>query len=77
MKVAEFMVVERYSHVQHIVSLIRGQLAEGKTGFDALRALFPGGTITGCYNGNINLAVGDKGMLVYSSALGWVGYVTL
>lgn len=43
----EFMVVERYSHVSHIVSNIRGTLRPGLDGFDLIRAVFPGGTITG------------------------------
>src|SRR5437870_3019377 len=41
------MVVERYSHVSHIVTNIRGRLAPGKDALDVLRAVFPGGTITG------------------------------
>ena len=45
--VDEFMVVERYSHVMHIVSNIHGTLAEGKDALDALRACFPAGTLTG------------------------------
>ena len=43
----ELMVVERYSHVSHIVSNIRGTLRPGLDGFDLIRAVFPGGTITG------------------------------
>jgi anthranilate synthase component 1 len=39
--------VERYSHVQHIVSEVRGTLAAGKTAIDALGACFPAGTLTG------------------------------
>ncbi len=39
--------VERYSHVQHIVSEVRGTLAEGKGAIDALGACFPAGTLTG------------------------------
>ena len=46
-KVDEFMVTERYSHVIHIVSNIRGALRDGATGFDLLDAVFPGGTVTG------------------------------
>ncbi len=46
-EVNELMVIEEYSHVIHIVSNVRGQLAEGKTRFDLFRACFPGGTITG------------------------------
>jgi len=41
------MVLERYSHVTHIVSNVRGELIEGLGPFDLLRAVFPGGTITG------------------------------
>jgi len=43
----EFMIVERYSHVSHLVSNVRGRLREGLDGFDLIRAMFPGGTITG------------------------------
>ncbi len=46
--VDELMVNERYSHVIHIVSNVAGTLAPGKDAVDLLRALFPGGTITGC-----------------------------
>lgn len=45
--VDEFMITEDCSHVMHIVSNIRGKLAEGRDTFDAIRAAFPGGTITG------------------------------
>jgi para-aminobenzoate synthetase component 1 len=47
-RVTERFTVERYSHVMHIVSQVEGSLARGQTALDALRALFPGGTITGC-----------------------------
>ena len=46
-RVDELMVVEDYSHVIHIVSNVRGELAPGRDGFDLIRAVFPGGTITG------------------------------
>jgi anthranilate synthase component 1 len=46
-KVNELMVIERYSHVMHIVSDITGGLTEGKDAFDVLRACFPAGTVTG------------------------------
>ncbi len=41
------MVIERYSHVMHIVSEVAGTLAEGKDAFDALAATFPMGTVSG------------------------------
>ncbi|MBV9080822.1 MAG: anthranilate synthase component I family protein [Elusimicrobia bacterium] len=47
-RVTERLAVERYSHVMHIVSQVEGRLAAGRTPADALMALFPGGTITGC-----------------------------
>lgn len=46
-RVDEFMSLENYSHVKHIVSNVSGTLREGLDAFDALRAIFPGGTITG------------------------------
>jgi anthranilate synthase component 1 len=46
-QVPEFMVIERYSHVMHIVSLVEGLLKKGKTVFDLLRATFPAGTVSG------------------------------
>jgi len=45
--VTQRMVVERYSHVMHLVSNVRGELAEGLDCFDAFRATFPAGTLTG------------------------------
>lgn len=45
--VDELMVTEDYSHVIHIVSNVRGTLADGKDCFDVIKAAFPGGTITG------------------------------
>ncbi len=45
--VDEIMAVEDYSHVIHIVSNVRGDLAPGKDAFDLVRSVFPGGTITG------------------------------
>jgi anthranilate/para-aminobenzoate synthase component I len=46
-EVDEFMITEDYSHVIHIVSNVKGALAKGRNCFDAIRAAFPGGTITG------------------------------
>ena len=46
-EVTERLVVERYSHVMHIVSNVHGRLAGGKDGFDAFRATFPAGTLSG------------------------------
>ncbi len=46
-KVEELMFVERYSHVMHLVSSLRGRLRRGVDCFDALAACFPAGTVTG------------------------------
>jgi anthranilate synthase component 1 len=46
--VDEYMAVETYAHVHHIVSNVTATLAEGVSPVAALRAVFPGGTITGC-----------------------------
>jgi anthranilate synthase component 1 len=46
-EVTELMGVERYSHVMHIVSHIRGSLAQDKNAFDVFRAAFPAGTVSG------------------------------
>ncbi len=46
-RVDEYMAIETYAHVHHIVSNITGELREGVSPIDALRAVFPGGTITG------------------------------
>ncbi|HEU4346992.1 MAG TPA: anthranilate synthase component I [Actinoplanes sp.] len=46
-EVPEFMTVERYSHVMHIVSTVVGELRADRTAFDALAATFPAGTLSG------------------------------
>ena len=46
-EVTDLMVIERYSHVMHIVSNVEGDLAEGLDAFDALAATFPAGTVSG------------------------------
>jgi anthranilate synthase component I len=46
-KVPDFMVVERYSHVMHIVSQVEGTLEKSNNGCDLMRATFPAGTVSG------------------------------
>jgi anthranilate synthase component 1 len=46
-EVSEFMVVERYSHVMHLVSNVKGRLGKGKDAFEVLQACFPAGTVSG------------------------------
>ena len=46
-QVTERMIIEKYSHVQHIVSNVEGKLKEGLSNMDVLRATFPAGTLSG------------------------------
>ena len=46
-QVTEKMIIEKYSHVQHIVSNVEGKLKDGLTNMDVLRATFPAGTLSG------------------------------
>jgi len=46
-KVNDLMIIERYSHVMHIVSHVTGKLAPGRTPYDLMRATFPAGTLSG------------------------------
>ncbi|WP_372343280.1 anthranilate synthase component I [Streptomyces sp. KL116D] len=46
-EVVDFMSVEKYSHVMHIVSTVTGRVAEGRTAYDVLTACFPAGTLSG------------------------------
>ena len=46
-EVRELMGLERYAHVQHLVSEVRGRLAAGRGAVDALKACFPAGTVSG------------------------------
>jgi len=46
-QVKDLMIIERYSHVMHIVSQVEGRLSAGRTPFDLMRATFPAGTLSG------------------------------
>jgi len=75
--VDEFMITEDYSHVIHIVSNIKGTVAKGKDCFDAIRAAFPGGTITGvpkvrCMEIIDELEPVARGP--YTGSLGYIGF---
>ncbi len=75
--VSEFMALERYSHVMHIVSEVEGRLADGRTWTDVFRAMFPGGTITGCpkiRTMEIIEELEPVGRGYYTGALGWISY---
>ena len=74
--VDEYMVTESYAHVHHIVSNVRGTLRRDATAVDALRALFPGGTITGCPKVRCMQIIAElegEGRGAYTGSLGWLG----
>lgn len=47
-KVMDHRAIEKYSHVMHTVTTVQGKLKKGKSVFDLVRAVFPGGSVTGC-----------------------------
>ena len=74
-EVDELMTVESYAHVHHIVSNVRGRLREGVTPGQAIAAVFPGGTITGCPKVRcmeIIAALEDAPRGAYTGALGYL-----
>ena len=75
-EVSEFMSVESFAHVHHIVSNVRGRLRNDVTPIGALRAIFPGGTITGCPKIRCMKIIAElevQGRGVYTGSLGWIG----
>ena len=76
-KVTEAFVVERYSHVMHIVSNVEGVLLEGMSNMDVLRASFPAGTLTGAPKVHAmelidQLEPSKRG--IYGGACGYISY---
>ena len=76
-RVNEMMALEDYSHVMHIVSNVRGKLSEGKGLLEILRAVFPGGTITGvpkvrCMEIIDELEPVARG--IYTGSIGYLGF---
>ena len=72
--VDELMEVEYYSHVMHIVSNVTGTLAEGKDAFDALRATFPAGTVSGAPKVRAMEIVSELEPMARGPYAGTVGY---
>ncbi len=76
-EVDEFMVIEKYSHVMHIVSNVRGELAEGQNEYDVIKAVFPGGTITGAPKIRTMEIIEELEPVrrgIYTGSIGWIGY---
>ncbi len=74
-EVNELMVKEVYSHVIHIVSNVRGVLKEGVDSIDAIKALFPGGTITGAPKVRTMEIIAELEPTVRGLYTGSVGYI--
>lgn len=76
-RVPEFMVVERYSHVMHIVSQVEGTLHPDRNAFDLMRATFPAGTVSGAPKIRAMQIVAECEPIqrgFYAGVLGWFGY---
>jgi para-aminobenzoate synthetase component I len=76
-EVNEFMVIEKYSHVMHIVSNVRGTIANNKNGKDLIRSVFPGGTITGAPKVRTMQIIEELEPVrrgIYTGSIGWIGF---
>jgi len=75
--VPELMVVERYSHVMHIVSQVEGRIAPGRNAFDLMRATFPAGTVSGAPKIRAMQIIAENEPVqrgFYAGALGYFAY---
>jgi len=76
-KVTEQMVIERYSHVMHIVSNVCGEIKDGMTPMDVLRATFPAGTVSGAPKIRAMEIIDELEPVkrgVYAGAVGYLGW---
>ncbi|WP_018924750.1 anthranilate synthase component I family protein [Salsuginibacillus kocurii] len=75
--VDELMVVEKYSHVMHIVSNVKGFLGSEVDAYDMIRATFPGGTITGAPKIRTMEIIEELEPVrrgIYTGSIGWIGF---
>lgn len=76
-KVDELMTIERYSHVQHIVSNVSGRLKKNVSAVDLIRAVFPGGTITGAPKVSAMQIIDrleGRNRGIYTGSIGYISY---
>jgi len=76
-EVSDFMTVERYSHVMHIVSHVSGKLAGGRTAYDVMRATFPAGTVSGSPKVRAMQIINEleqSKRCTYAGAVGYFGF---
>jgi anthranilate synthase component 1 len=79
-RVDKLMVVQKFSHVQHLVSEVSGVLRPGKTRFDAFRSIFPAGTVSGAPKVRAMELIGDlekEKRGIYAGAVGYFGYPSI
>jgi len=74
-EVNELMALESWEHVHHIVSNVRGELLPDKTAIDVIRAVFPGGTITGCPKVRCMEILAEKEQQARGAYTGSLGYL--
>lgn len=75
-EVNELMTLESWEHVHHIVSNVRGELRQDKSPIDVLRAVFPGGTITGCPKVRCMEILAELEQQPRGAYTGSLGYIT-
>ncbi|KAI0193683.1 anthranilate synthase component I [Xylaria flabelliformis] len=76
-RVDRLMVVEKFSHVQHLVSQVSGVLRPGQTRFDAFRSIFPAGTVSGAPKVRAMELIAEleqEKRGIYAGAVGYFGY---
>ncbi|MDD1622560.1 MAG: anthranilate synthase component I [Methylococcaceae bacterium] len=76
-KLTDKMIIERYSHVMHIVSNVTGELQEGKNAFDVLAATFPAGTVSGAPKIRAMEIINELEPVkrgIYSGAVGYISW---
>ncbi|KAK3045527.1 anthranilate synthase component 1, partial [Coniosporium uncinatum] len=76
-RVDRLMVVQKFSHVQHLTSEVSGVLRQGKTRFDAFRSIFPAGTVSGAPKVRAMELIAElekEKRGVYAGAVGYFGY---
>ncbi|HEV3271387.1 MAG TPA: anthranilate synthase component I [Candidatus Methylacidiphilales bacterium] len=73
-RLTDFMITERYSHVMHIVSNVEGELAPGHSAYDVMRATFPAGTVSGSPKIRAMQIIADMEPTCRGTYAGAVGY---
>jgi anthranilate synthase component 1 len=76
-KVSDLMMIERYSHVMHIVSNVDGRLREDKSAYDVMRATFPAGTVSGSPKVRAMAIINEvekSKRCAYAGAVGYFGF---